>query len=425
MKKEHNIFNGADVVEMMNKVNNDICQDTAENDPKEFEKIEKLLYESFGLNKNKHKNKLGESSHSAVLANMMNAEISKKIVLSASTQNSLAKQIVDAYKQNKKIEKYLDNTDIFQFASDYECELNVIVESLFVGDEKFKQIVSRCLNYAQFSNIYAFDKEFEKMKKIKKRHTDFERAVFESNSRDAIMAVEPLTGLGQSAYIALFGGRTVCAGIATTTASIMDLAFQKCNIDAKAFVSSTDTHAFVGIEKGEKSYIVDPTNYYGSFKEILRDEKELAQQVDQKVKTFDLRKYDTDEHFAVVDHFVRKFGMQTKINKIINFDDTIPMKLAKIISFMQKNLSNMSKLIYPKAVIFDGYEINVQFCFEMCLLCAHIPYKTGCANDEFVIKNPKEKYIIDTSRIFDAKNNVNESKKFLFIKPQSEINRDL
>ena len=425
MSKKHKVFDEVNVVEMMSEVNNEICLDAEENNSKEFEKVKKMLDDSFVLNKSKRKSLYGESSHSAVLSNMMNAEVAKKVALMTANQNPLSAQIIDAYKQNKKIKQYLESDDIFMFASEFEREVNAIVDKLFVGDEKFKQIVSRCLNYAQFANIYAFDTELENLVKLKKRHTDFERAVYDASPRDAIMAVEPLVGIGQSAYVSLFGGRTVCAGIASTTATIMDLAFQKCGINAQAYMSSNDSHAFVEIEKDDKHYVVDPTNYYGTFKEIVRDESTLAKELGKNVKTFDLKKIDEKEHFAVVNYFIDKFNLQEKMNKIINFDDAVPIKLVKIMSFMQKHLSKMSQLIYPKAVILDGFEINVQFCFEMCLNCALIPYKTGNANYEFVIKDLNRKYIIDTYRAFDAHNQVNDAKKFLFVKQPTENNRDL
>ena len=425
MSKKHNIFNDKNIIEMTDEVNNDICLDAKENDFDEYEKVEKLLDDSIILNKSKRKSAYGESSHSAILANMINAEVSKKVVLMTAKQNVLAAQLLEAYKQNKKVKQYLESEDIFKFAGEFERELGKIVDGLFVGDENFEQIISRCLNYAQFSNIYAFDAELATLKKLKKRHTEFERAVYDSPSRDAIMAVEPLTGLGQSGYISLFGGRTVCLGIASATASIMDLAFQKCRFGAIAYVGTNDSHAFVEIETPSKHYVFDPTNYSGTFKEVKRDETALAQEIGKNVKTLNLKKYDAAEHFVVLDYFIKKFKMQEEMNKIINFDDVVPIKLAKIMTFMQKNLSKMSQLIYPKAVILDGYEINVQFCFEMCLKCANISYKTGFANYEFVIKDLGNKYIINTYRAFDARNQVNDAKKFLFVKPKTEKNRDL
>ncbi len=425
MSKKHNIFNDEHIIEMTDEVTNDICLDAKENDLDEYERVEKLLDDSIVLNKSKRKSVYGESSHSAILANMINAEVAKKIVLMTCKQNALAAQLLDAYKQNKKVKQYLESEDVFNFAGEFERELGKIVDDLFVGDESFKQIISRCLNYAQFANIYAFDTELAKIKKLKKRHTDFERAVYDSPPRDAIMAVEPLTGLGQSGYISLFGGRTVCAGIATTTASIMDLAFQKCHVDAIAYVGNNNDHAFVEIETPTKHYVVDPTNYCGTFKEVKRDDAALAQELGKNVKTLNLKKYDEAQHFVVLEYFIKKFKMQEKMNKIINFDDAVPIKLVKIMTFMQKNMSKMSQLIYPKAVILDGYEINVQFCFEMCLTCANVAYKTGFANDEFVIKDLGNKYIIDTYRAFDAQNQVSDAKKFLFVKPKTEKNCDL
>lgn len=425
MSKKHNIFDDSNIIKMMDDVNNDICLNAKENDFDEYEKVQNLLNDSIVLNKSKRKNPCGESSYSAILSNMINAEVSKKIVIMTAKQNALATQVLDAYKQNKKVKQYLESEDVFKFASEFERELSKIVDNLFVGNENSKQIISRCLNYAQFANIYAFDAELAKMKKLKKRHTDFERAVFESSSRDAFMAVEPLTGLGQSAYVSLFGGRTVCLGISSVTASIMDSAFHKCHIDAIAYVGTNKSHAFVEIETGKGHYVVDPTNYCGTFKEVRRDESALAQELGKNVKTFDLKKYDEAEHFVVLDYFIKKFKMQEKMNEIVNFDDAVPIKLVKIMTFMQKNMSKMSQLIYPKAVILDGYEINVQFCFEMCLTCANVAYKTGFANDEFVIKDLGNKYIIDTYRAFDAQNQVSDAKKFLFVKPKTEKNCDL
>lgn len=425
MSKKHNIFNSENIIELTDEVNNDICSDAKENDFDEYEKVEKLLDDSFVLNKSKRKSIYGESSHSAILANMINAEVSKKVALMTANQSALASQLLDAYKQNKKVKQYLESDDIFKFAGEFERELGEIVDGLFVGDENFEQIVSRCLNYAQFANIYAFDAELATMKKLKKRHTDFERDVYELPSRDAIMAVEPLIGLGQSGYVALFGGRTVCLGIASATASIMDLAFQKCHYGAIAYVGCNDSHAFVEIETPLKHYVVDPTNYSGTFKEVRRDESALAKELGKNVKTLNLKKHDEAEHFVVLDYFIKKFKMQEKMNKIINFDDLVPIKLVKIMAFMQKNLSKMSELIYPKAVFLDGYEINVQFCFEMCLTCANVRYKTGFANNEFVIKDLGNKYIIDTYRAFDAQNKISDAKKFLFVKTPTEKNSDL
>lgn len=425
MSNTHKVFDEVNVVELMNEVNNEICLDAEENNSIEYEKVKKMLDDSFILNKSKRKSFYGESSHPAVISNIINAEVAKKVVLMTANHNALASQIVEAYKENKKIKQYLESDDIFKFASEFEHEISAIVDKLFVGNEKFKQIVSRCLNYAQFANIYAFDTELANMKKLKKRHTDFERAVYDAPSRDAIMAVEPLVGLGQSAYVSLFGGRTVCAGIASTTATIMDLAFQKCGINAKAYMGDNNAHAFVEIKKDDKHYVVDPTNYYGEFKEIAHDENSIAQELGKNVKTFDLKKLDEQEHFAVVNYFIDRFNMQEQMNKIINFDDVVPIKLVKIMCFMQKNLSKMSQLIYPKAVILDGFEINVQFCFEMCLNCANIPYKTGNANYEFVIKDLNRKYIVDTYRAFSANNDINDAKKFLFVKQPTENNRDL
>lgn len=410
----------------INALNLDTCFEVEDNQPEEFRKIVDLWDDAFGLTKNKKRYSMGESSRSVILANLSDAESSKIIALISSKKGALSRQFVDAYRQNPIISHYLDGRDVFQFASIYEKELNKIVDELFTGNEKFEQIVSRCQNYAQFSTIYALDSEIPNMKKPKKRYTEFENEFLHSDLRNTLFVIQQMVGLGQSAYIAMFGGRTVCTGIASLTASIMDLAFKKCNLDAKAISVRTDDHAVVEATNytTKRSYIVDPTNYAGSFKNIAKIEGMTAKQLRGKYKEFNSKRYDAQEHFVVVNYFMEKFKIREKMNKIVKFNDAVPIKLAKIMCFMENNLSPMSKMIYPKAVLLDGYEVNVKFCFEMCLNGANVAYKTGCGVDEFTVIDGKAKYYIDTYRAFSADNKVNDGAKFIYVKKSGEKEKE-
>ncbi len=424
-KKILNVKNFGEIINRVNDCNENIYESTEESQPEVFQEFLELLDDSYTLNRSKRKLKVGESSRHAILANIISAETAKRVVLLNAEQNKFAKQIVEAYKQSPAIEEYLEYDDVFPFASMFERELHSVVENLFTGDEKFKQIITRCQNYAQFGLIYAVDSEITYAKQIKKRHTEFECEVFDAKLKNAVLAIEPMIGLGQSPLIAIFGGRSVCAGIASLTASIMDLAFKKCGIDAVANSVRTDDHSVIEVRVGEKIYLVDPTNYSEDFKTVAKMEAATAKILGGDYKFINFKKRDAQEHFVVVNYFMDKFNIREKMDETINFDDPVPIKLAKIMCFIENNISPMSNLIYPKGVIFDGYEISVKSCFEMCLNAANVAYKTGRYDDEFVASDMKNKYYIDTYRAFTADNKVNAAKKFIYVRTKGEKERDL
>ena len=103
------------------------------------------------------------------------------------------------------------------------------------------------------------------------------------------------------------------------------------------------------------------------------------------------------------------------LNKHIPQTDLVPVKVAKILAYIECNLSQMSKLIYPKAVFVNNREVEVNFYFELCLNACNIKYKTGCGTDDFIIYDNKKAYYIDLSKAYDGKNHLKQAKKFFWL----------
>ena len=388
---------------------------------KEEEKFEKLMQlheQCFHLNKCKRKQKCGESDYSAIIANILDAEVAKKSANLVVQKNGFGAMLFDAYCQNSILKDYLYNEDIFLYAHNFEQEINYIVDHLFVGKENFKEAIAIALNYAQFSCIYGIDKELSAKKQKEKRLTEFEKQLVNNPLSTAIETMNVMLELGQSGYIALFGGRTVCTGQAIMTASLLDLAFKKLGINGRVNLFTTDSHAFVIVYKDDKKYVIDPTQYFGSFKQIKKCDKENAKNINN-AKILNHKIKDSKAHFKVIKYFLNELNMQEKL-QFINQTEIIEMKLVKILAHMEKNLSKMSKLIYPKAVFVDNREISVENYFELCLNQANIPYITGCGTEDFVIKGLGKDYYIDLSNAFEPNNKLKHHSKFIKIEPNEK-----
>ena len=389
----------------------------------EFKKIIKMQKEAYITSVNKKENKQGESELSSIFNVMIDGEISKKNCELICRRNELAKELESAFKQNPKIAEYLSSNDVFLFCQKYLNEINKIVNDLFIN-KSFKEIVSLALNYAQFTAIYGFDTELAKKKHKEKNLTNFEKELLQSNVMYIVEAMNYLLEIGQSPYLTIFGGRTVCTGFATMTAGIIDKAFKVNNINAKAVAVSNGEHAFVEINYKNQKYVIDPTQYSGSFKEIRECDLENAKSIKGAVP-LKLKKYDSDSHFIVVNYFLNKLKLADYLNKYIPQTDFVRVKIAKILAHIECNLSKMSTLIYPKAVFVDNREIAVNFYFELCLNACNIMYKTGCGTEDFIVYDNKKEYCIDLSKAFNGQNKLKNADKFLWIIDEKDkIKRD-
>ena len=390
-----------------------------------FDELMQLHEQCYYLNKSKRKQNCGESDYSAILANILDAEIAKKSAILVAEKNGFGAMFIDAYSQNSTLKDYINSEDIFLFAHNFQQELWYVVDNLFKGNETFKEAVAIALNYAQFSCIYGIDKELAKKKHKEKRLTDFEKQIVNHKLNVAIETMNVMLELGQSGYIALFGGRTVCTGQAIMTASLLDLAFKKLGLNCRANLYSTDNHAFVIVYKDDKKYVIDPTQYFGSFKQIEKCDKDNAKFI-KNANFINHKVKDSKAHFRVIKYFLNELNMQEKL-KSIEQTDLIETKLVKILAHIEKNLSKMSKLIYPKAVYVDNREISVENYFELCLNQVNVPYITGCGTEDFVIKGFGKDYYMDMSKVFDPNNKLNHYSKFMkieYFEKQDKIKKE-
>lgn len=410
-----------DYLPLSHQVTNILYDELYEADPNRYEALMELHNQCFDANFSRRKSKAGESSLNSILADMLDSEISKSACKALSERNELANQLLLAYRQNKEIAKYLDCSDVFAISKIYNEKLNYVVDKLYSSKMTFEQVVAVALNYAQFSTIYAFDSELGSPKPREKRYTNFERELVSQTLFYALEAMDVMLEMGQSAYVALCGGRSVCTGQAIMTAGIIDLAFKKLGIEGSAKMVSNSTHAFVLVEHDNKKYVVDPTQYFGTFKEIKQNDKINATFI-KNAEILKLKKYDSDAHFKVVNYFLDELNMQKEFENFIKFDDVVPVKLAKIVAHIEANLSKMSELIYPKGVFVGNREFELPFYFELCLNASNILYKTGCGTQDFIVYDNNSMYYIDTQKMFDAKNKLKTADKFMRIKDCKIVN---
>lgn len=400
---------------LSHRITDNMYNDLRDLNPERFDELMELHEQCFSANFSKRKSKGGESAMNAILADMLDAEISKRGCKILSERNALAQMLMSAYRQNKHISRYLDCDDVFKISRAYMDKLTEVVDNLYTDENTLEDIVALALNYAQFTSIYAFDSELARPKIHPKRHTEFEKELFEGTLFYAVEAMDILLEMGQSAYVALYGGRSVCTGQAIMTAGIIDMAFKKLGLDGYSQMVSNGEHAFVLVVSGDKKYVVDPTQYFGTFKEIKKCDKRNAESI-KGADILKLKKYDSDAHFKVVNYFLNELDLVEKFKDSVAFDDVIPIKLTKIIGHIEKNLSKMSALIYPKGVYIGDREFGLPFYFELCLNATNIPYKTGCGTEDFIIYDNSKMYHIDTSKMFDAKNKMRNADKFMMIK---------
>lgn len=388
-----------------------------EEDPQGFERKISMEREGYLLQSARELNEDGESSSISIFSNILEGEIAKHNCELLCNKNSLARELDTAYRQNTKIDRYLSCRDVFKFSQEYVSEINKIVDCLCLN-KSFEEIVSLGLNYAQFTCIYGIDEIFKKKSPKEKKLTIFEKNLLQGTMLNAVQAMDYLLELGQCGYVALFGGRTVCTGQAIMTASIIDFAFKKNGIDAKAFVYSTQDHSFVQINYKDKKYVVDPTQYYDDFKLIKEVDLENAKNI-KGAQPLKLKKYDNDSHFAVIEYFLYKFKITERLD-FIGQTELVPMKLAKIMAHIQQNLSKLSKLIYPKAVFVNNREISAPFYFELCLNACNIRYKTGCGCVDFIIYDNNKMYYMNIAKAFTADNKLRNANKFMLTSSEND-----